>query len=297
MTARLAQEISYASSIPGRPGRLFVRTLENLTGRRDLIRRAQGYEAELAGGRPFWEVIAARYGLRLELTGHALESIPKQGPLVIVSNHPYGVLDGLMMGQILSRVRGSGFRILAHQVFRKAPELEDVILPIDFSQTQAAARANIATRRAALDHLAGGGAIGVFPGGTVATPKRPFGPPMDPAWRLFTARMVARSGAAVVPVFFEGHNSRLFHLASHVSYALRMGLLIKEFRARVDTPVKLRIGATLRPDRLAPYAGDPQRLINFLREQTFALSPDPLNWRETGYEFEPRYRQIEDAFA
>ena len=294
---RLAQDISYASSISTLPGRMLVRSLENLTGRRGLIRRVDGYDTDVAQGRPFWDVIAARYGLRLEQTGHRLETIPTDGPLVIVSNHPYGVLDGLMMGQILSRVRGRNFKILAHQVFRNAPELEEVILPIDFSETPEAARANIATRRAALDHLAAGGAIGVFPGGTVATPKRLFGPPMDPAWRLFTARMVLRSGASVVPVFFEGHNSRLFHLASHVSYTLRMGLLINEFRARVDMPVKVRIGGVVPPKRLAPYAGDPRRVINFLRAQTYALSPDPVDWRETGYEFEPRYRQMNEAFA
>lgn len=297
MTARLAQEISYANAIPSLPGRLLVRTVENLGGRRGLIRRAEGYERDVAGGRPFWEVIAERYGLRLDLVGRGLDAIPREGPLVIVANHPYGILDGLMMGHILSAVRGGDFRILAHQVFRRAPELDRVILPIDFSETAEAARANIAARRAALDHLAAGGAIGVFPGGTVATPARLFGPPMDPAWRLFTARMVARSGAAVVPVFFEGHNSHLFQLASRLSYGLRMGLLLKEFRARLDTPVRAVVGPTLQAERLAPYVDDPRRLMNHLRQRTYALSPEPLDWRETGYEFEPRYRVPQEALA
>lgn len=290
MKSGIARDISYASTVDCPRRRVLVRLVENLTGRPGLIRRARGYEDELASGANFWEVIAQKYGLRLELSGRGIDAIPATGPLVIVSNHPYGVLDGLMMGYILSKARGD-FRILAHKVFRRAPELENAVLPIDFSETAEAIRCNIATRRTALDFLAQGGAVGVFPGGTVSTPARLFGPAMDPAWRLFTARMVARSGASVVPVFFEGSNSRLFHLASHISYSLRTGLLLKEFRARVDTPVRANIGAPIPPQRLADYAGDPHHLTEVLRSRTYTLSPEPLNWRETGYEFEERYRQ------
>lgn len=286
--ARIAHDISYANGLPGLRGQV-VRTLENLTGRPGLIRRAAGYDREVAEGRNFWEVMSERYGVGLEFSGRGLDAIPAAGPLVLVSNHPFGVLDGLAMGQILNRTRGD-FRILAHQVFRRAPELERVVLPIDFSETADAARANIATRKQALCYLAQGGAVGVFPGGTVSTPTHPFGRPMDPAWRLFTARMVARSSAAVVPVFFEGANSRLFHLASHMSYSLRMGLLLKEFRARVDKPVRITIGPTIAPDRLADFGRDPRALTRFLRQRTYALSPEGVDWQDTGHEFEGKHR-------
>lgn len=288
-TARIARDISYANDMPGIRGH-FVRTLENLTGRPRLIRRARGYDADVARGDDFWDVMVRRYGVRLDSVGRTLADIPHRGPLVLVANHPFGILDGLMMGHILSRVRGGDFRILAHQVFRRAPELERVILPIDFSETAPAARANIETRKTALDYLGRGGAIGVFPGGTVSTPTRPFGQPMDPAWRLFTARMVARAGATVVPVFFEGTNSRLFHIASHLSYSVRMGLLLNEFSAKTDRPVRATIGAPIAPDRLADFASDPRALMDYLRLRTYALSPDPLDWRATGHEFEKRHR-------
>ncbi|MCB1330390.1 MAG: lysophospholipid acyltransferase family protein [Maritimibacter sp.] len=288
-TARIARDLSYASGLPGLRGRL-VRTVEALTGRPALVRRARGYDVELASGGDFWEVMAQRYGLSLDLVGRGLADIPREGPLVVVANHPFGILDGLMMGHILARARGGDFRILAHQVFGRAPELERVILPIDFSETPCATRDNVATRRAALDYLSAGGAVGIFPGGTVSTPAHPFGQPMDPAWRLFTARMVLRSRATVVPVFFEGANSRLFHIASHMSYALRMGLLLKEFRARTDRPVRATIGAAINPERLAAYAADPRALMAYLRQRTYGLSPEPLDWRACGHEFEAHHR-------
>jgi putative hemolysin len=223
------------------------------------------------------------------VVGGSLSSIPREGPLIAIANHPYGILDGLMMGHILSRTRGD-FRILAHQVFRRAEELDRVILPVDFAESKEAMRQNIATRRESLAYLARGGAIGVFPGGTVATAARPFGRPMDPGWRGFTARMIGKSGATVVPIYFEGHNSRLFQLASHLHYTLRMALLINEFRARVDEPVRVVIGEPILPERLAPHARDTKAMMEFLRAQTYALSPTPVNPHLLGFEFEERHR-------
>jgi putative hemolysin len=175
-------------------------------------------------------------------------------------------------------------------VFRRAEELNRVILPVSFDETKEGIRQNIETRKECLRYLADGGAIGVFPGGTVATAARPFGRPMDPGWRSFTAKMVTKSGATVLPIFFEGHNSRLFQLASHLHYTLRMALLINEFRARVDEPVRMVIGQPIPRDRLALHARDTRALMEYLRAQTYALSPSPINHADLGFEFEERYR-------
>lgn len=282
-------EISYASSARSRAGRAVIRTIETLSGRPRLIARAEGYEQEVAGGRDFWSVMLARYGLSLELISGRLEDIPASGPLVVVANHPFGILDGLVMGHVLAARRGA-FRILAHRVFRRAEALDRVILPLDFDATPAAVRANLATRAEALSWLGGGGAMGVFPGGTVSTAAKPFGPPMDPVWRGFTARMITRSGATVVPVYFDGANSRLFQIASHLNYTLRMALLIREFRARVDTPVRIAVGTPIPPERLAPLTGDTRALMAFLRAATYGLSPRPVDAAQLGHEYEEHYR-------
>ncbi|MFC7703489.1 lysophospholipid acyltransferase family protein [Plastorhodobacter daqingensis] len=272
--SHIARDISYASSARTRGGRAVIRLVENATGRIDLIRRAEGYDRDVAAGRCFWQVLTDRYGLKLELAGGSLENIPAEGPLVVVANHPYGILDGLMMGRILSERRGD-FRILANSVFRRAEALERVILPISFDDTRAAVQLNIETRAAAVAHLQSGGAMAVFPGGTVSTAIRPFGRPMDPGWRSFTARMVARSGATVVPVFFAGHNSRLFQLASHLHQTLRLALLLKEFRARVDHPVRVVIGAPIPASDLHRFGPDAKAMMDFLRRRTYELSPEP----------------------
>jgi putative hemolysin len=289
MNRHIAREISYASSAASRGGRAMIRAVENVTGRAGLIRRAKGYEHEVARGRDFWQVIVERYGLSLDVIGGSLDNIPAKGPLILIANHPYGILDGLMMGHILSKVRGD-FRIIAHRIFRRAEELNRIILPVAFDDTKEAVRQNLETRALALDYLGQGGAIGIFPGGTVSTAARPMGPPMDPVWRTFTAKMIARSEATVVPVFFEGHNSRLFQLASHLHSTLRLALLIKEFRARIDEPVRVVVGQQIPRDQIDARKSDPKAMMDFLRKATYELSPKPLKSFGYGFEFEEKYR-------
>jgi putative hemolysin len=283
-----ARDISYSHSASTRGGRAVIRLLENATGRVGLIRRARGYETEVAAGRDFWQVMVDRYGLRLEIMSGSLANLPPTGPLIAIANHPYGILDGLMLGHILSVARGD-FRILAHQVFQKARELEKVVLPVDFAETKEAVQRNLDTRSEALAYLSAGGCVGVFPGGTVSTAARPFAHPMDPGWRAFTARMIARSNATVVPIYFDGHTSRLFQLASHLHVTLRMGLLIQEFRKRIDTPVRIAIGEPVPRSEIDARTRNPREMMDFLRETTYALSPVPLQSSQYGFEFIERH--------
>jgi putative hemolysin len=285
----IARDISYASSAQSRGGKAFIRAMENATGRIRLIKRAQGYEDDVAMGRDFWSVMVDRYGLSLDVVGGGLDNIPASGPVIVISNHPYGILDGLMLGYILQQARGD-FRILANSVFKRAEDLNRIILPISFDETKEAVALNIQTRKDALRYLSDGGVIGVFPGGTVSTAPTMFSRPMDPGWRSFTARMIAKSGATVVPVYFDGHTSRLFQVASHLNYTLRMALLIKEFRARVDAPVKVVIGDPIANGEIAQYAKDPKGMMDFLRARTYALSPEPVKSLGYGFEFEEKHR-------
>ncbi len=286
----VSRQITYAHSAQTKAGRAVIRMLENATGRIGLIRRAQGYEQEVAVGANFWSVMAERYGLSLDIAGGSLENIPRTGPLLVVANHPYGILDGLMMGHILSQTRGD-FRILANDVFDRAEELRRVILPISFDETREAVALNLHTRKTALEYMRAGGAIGVFPGGTVSTAARPFGAAFDPAWRNFTARLVAKSDAQVVPIYFDGRNSRLFQLASHAHPTLRLALLINEFKRHTDKPVRVVIGEPIARDVLDKYRHSPKAMMDFLRQATYELSSTEGGVAPFGYEFEDKHKR------
>ena len=289
MDKQAPSQISYAKAAQSRAGQNVIKLIENAIGRQGLINRAQDYDIEIAQGRSFWEVMLSRYGVSLDLISGSLADIPAQGPLVLVANHPFGILDGLVMGHILS-MRRPAFHILANSVFQNAPELAGTVLPISFDETKEAVKLNLETRAAALSSLKAGGAISVFPGGTVSTAAKPFQRPMDPSWRRFTARMITKSNATVVPVFFDGQNSRLFQLASHIHYNLRVALLLKEFGRRADQPVKIAVGKPISPETIAACSHDAQAMMDYLREQTYALSPQGVANAGYGFEFEEKYK-------
>ena len=285
MKKEVARDISYSSSAKSKAGRAVIRSIENITGRISLIKKAKDYENEVAAGRDFWEVILEKYNIRLNILGGSLENIPKKGPVVVVANHPYGILDGLMLGYILSTTR-TDFRILAHRVFKKAQDLDKVILPINFDETRDGMAQNIETRKKAISYLSNGGCVGIFPGGTVSTSVKPFGKAMDPSWRKFTARLIAKSKAQVVPIYFEGSNSRLFQIASHLHYNLRMALLIKEFRRRTNDKVSVVVGEAFADHKIDEYKKSAEELMNFLRTETYKLSPEKTKGFDKGFDFD-----------
>lgn len=284
---QVTREISYAGSASTRAGRALIRTVENLTGRPRLIHMARNYQTDISAGRDFWAVMVERYGLGLDVIAGCIADIPHTGPLVVVANHPFGILDGLLLGHLLQQARPD-FRIVAHQVFGKADDLNEVILPISFDETKEAQRINLATRREAIGYLRAGGCVGIFPGGTVSTATSPRGVPLDPRWRNFTARMIATSGATVVPVYFHGVNSRRFQVASHMHQTLRMALLISEFKARIGAHVPIVIGQPVPTDEIDRHCHDASALMDMLRTRTYDLSPVPVAAGALGHEFASR---------
>ena len=277
----VARDISYATSANGLMGQFLIRSIENITGRLGLIRRAKDYEKEVARGRNFWEVIVERYNIEINIVKGCFEDIPNEGPVVIVSNHPFGILDGLLMGYILSKTR-KDFKIIANRVFRKAKDLDEVVLPISFEENREGNLQNLKTRNEAINFLKAGGIVGIFPGGTVATSAKLFSRPLDPFWKRFTSKLILKSDATVVPIFFGGSNSRLFQIVSHMSYNLRMALLIREFGMKVDKKVDVGIGKKISSNYLQKYSKDLDGMMEYLRLQSYSLSNDPNQTFENG---------------
>ena len=109
---------------------------------------------------------------------------------------------------------------------------------------------------------------------------------MDPSWRKFTARLIAKSKAQVVPIYFEGSNSRLFQIASHLHYNPRMALLIKEFRRRTNDKVSVVVGEAFSDHKINEYKKSAEELMNFLRTETYKLSPAKTKGFDKGFDFD-----------
>jgi len=261
---------SYASADDPALRRIAIRTIERLTGQSRLQRMYLDSHRSPRAGEGFWDAAVRQLDLRVEYDEARLRAIPAVGPVVIVANHPFGVLDGLVISHLVAKVR-TDFKVLTNSILCRASELQPYLLPIDFAQTPAALATNLRSRADALAWLCAGGALVVFPGGAVATSERMFARhAVDPEWKLFTAKAIRRAGATVVPVFFEGQNSRLFQLASHVSLTLRLSLLFNELRNKIGSAVAVRIGAPV-PFAELSHLADHKALADHLRRATYEL--------------------------
>ena len=264
-------ELSYAAYFDDPVKRRLVRAVEHLSGQPRLKKLYEHYREHLANDVPFFEAAIRLLDLDVQFSASRLADIPREGPLVVVANHPFGVLDGLVICWLVS-LRRPDFRVLTNAALDGVPEARDYLLRVDFSGTREALAANVAMRKAALSHVGQGGCVIVFPSGGVATTPRPFDrTAVDDEWKPFTAKLITHGKAPVTPIFFDGQNSRLFQVASHLSLELRLALVFREVRRRMGKSLRVEIGETLPPDVLAA-AGKRRGLMEFLRERTYELA-------------------------
>jgi putative hemolysin len=263
---------SYATASDPPIKRGLIRLVEKATGQPKLKRMYVHNQRFPRSGEDFWHAAVRSLELDVRYDAHALATVPKTGPLVFVANHPYGVLDGIVMAWLVSKVRPD-FVVLTHIVLTRAPEAAPFILPIDFSGADGAEQTNLTSRATARAHLAKGGAVVVFPAGAISTSPDKFGlkPAVDGRWQTFASQLIQRSKATVVPIWFGGQNSRLFQIASHVSLTLRLSLIFHEVKTRIGTGLPVAIGAPIPFTSLAAIK-DRQALADDLRGRVYALT-------------------------
>jgi putative hemolysin len=179
------------------------------------------------------------------------------------------------------QLRGN-VRILTNSLLCRVPEVDPHLLPVDFSGTPEARRLTAETRRQAAALLAAGKVVAVFPAGGVATANKPLtGRAVDAPWHPFIGRLATIPGVTTLPVHFAGQNSRLFQIASHTSYPLRVALIFHETRRRMGRPVELRIGKPVTAAELVSL--DREQLAADLRRRCMTLAEPALKDIEETY--------------
>jgi putative hemolysin len=276
-----ADSFSYAEPDDPRLKRFFIRLIERMSGQPYLKRLYEDHLANPKPGESFWDSAVRRLELRIVCNDDALAHWPREGPLIVVSNHPFGVLDGVVICQLVARVR-EDFRVLTNAILTRAEEIRKFLLPIDFTESESAVKTNLQSRATAKTHLVEGGCLIIFPAGGVSTTPTPWHRrAVDAEWKTFTGRLIGQAKAPVAPVFFAGQNSRMFQIASHISMTLRLSLLFKEVHDRIGSELHVRIGDPVPFDQL-PATGDRQAFMRHLRDMTYRLGegvPQPAKSR------------------
>ena len=248
--------------------RTLIRSVERLSGRagferlyRDWQKKPREPEASI-----FSEAVG-ELGLSTDISAEELARIPESGPLLVVSNHPFGIVDGLFIGHLIASVR-KDVKLICHSLLCQPREARDALLPIDFGAGPEARRTSAETRRKAVEWLDQGHVLIIFPAGGVATAVTPMDRnAADFEWHPFLSRLARRHGVKTLALYVQGRNSRLFQLASHASYALRVALIFFETRRRMKRPVTVRVAEPV--ECAAMGKAD---VVAWLRARTFAMA-------------------------
>ena len=265
------RNLSYANTFANPFKANTIRAIEWLTGKLHLLRLIRKFEQSgVRHGQGFWADALHAMGIELATPGEQIKKIPESGPVVVVANHPHGLVDGMILAELIGRVR-TDYKILTRSILTGVSAVEMFMIPVPFPHEEGAREKNLEMRNKAMMHLDKGGLIALFPAGVVATSERLFGPAVEAEWNLFTARMIRRSGATVVPVFFPGSNSRLYHIANRFSATLRQGLLIHEVRKALNRPQAPVVGESISPQEIKIRSHRPRRFLLWLRLKTLAL--------------------------
>ena len=265
------RQLSYANTFTNPVQRNTIKTLELLTGKLHLLRKVRQFEKMgIPVGQPFWKQALDLLGINLLTKQSEIAKIPKKGSLVITANHPHGLVDGMVLAELIGKVR-TDYKILTRSLLTGVQQIDQFMIPVPFDHEENALKKSLEMRKSAMDHLKKGGVIVVFPSGKVASSETMFGNVVEGDWNPFTAKLIQKSGANVLPIFFPGSNSRIYQIANQVSATLRQGLLIYEVVHAMNKPQSPFVGSLIKQDEIAPWKSDPRGFMRWLREQTLGL--------------------------
>ena len=235
---------------------------------------------------PFCSAALKTLGITLSVDERQLAAIPRSGPVVMVSNHPFGAIEGIAMIALIEGIRAD-VKVIANGVLRIFPDLAKKCIFVNPFTSKEAQRENVSAVRAAYDWVAQGGLLVVFPAGEVSHFFLRHRRVTDPVWRDTAARIALRAAASVVPLYFCGTNSLRFHIAGLFHPRLRTALLPSELFNKRNRTLHLEIGTPI-PYRKIKAFSSASALSRYMRTRTYALAGRVDGSREKSTATAPR---------
>ncbi|MEM6577616.1 MAG: 1-acyl-sn-glycerol-3-phosphate acyltransferase [Pseudomonadota bacterium] len=267
------RSLTYANTFDSSATALTIRAIEWLSGKMKILRMIREFEKkESPTGQAFWRAALDTMGIDLLTPQSQIDLIPPTGPVVVVSNHPHGLVDGMILADLIGR-RRTDYKILTRALLTGIDEVAaSYMISVPFPHEPDAQRKSVEMRAKAMAHLKEGGVISVFPSGVVASSDTMFGPVIEREWAVFTAQMIRRSSAQIVPIYFPGANSRVYQIANCISPTLRQSFLLHEVVKSCNKPQVPVVGAPITADRMSMLESDPRGFMSWLREHTLSLA-------------------------
>ena len=239
----------------------------------DQINQTYFKAASKMDDRHFSDKVLEVLNVTWQVADEDLSRIPKEGPLVVVANHPFGGIEGIILSALLNSVRPD-VKLMANFLLEKLPAFRDAFIFVDPFGSESSARANLKGLKEAIAWLRGGHALGIFPAGEVSHIDLKRGGVTDPEWAGSIARLIRKTETPVLPMFFQGSNGLLFNLLGLVHPRLRTAMLPKEMVNKRDKEIRIRIG-NLIPFKKLERLSDDRDFMDYLRMRTYYLQNRP----------------------
>lgn len=196
-------------------------------------------------GKDFFDAFIREQGLSYVAFEEDLAKIPKTGPFILVSNHPLGAIDGILMIKILSEIRPD-FKVMGNFLLEKIEPIQPYVIPVNpFEGERKSIRNSSLGMRNTLKHLQEGGCVGIFPAGEVSNKNNEFNEIRDKAWEKPALKLIKAAKVPVVPMYFHAKNSLLFYNLAKIHPDLQTAMLPAEMLRKREKPIRIRIGKPL----------------------------------------------------
>jgi len=250
--------------------RIVKRPLESVSGLR-AADRIYDQAWKMPRDIPFCDRALQAIGVRTDFSEEALLKVPKEGPVMVVANHPFGGIEGVILLSLLRRVRPD-VKAMANYLLSAIPDMKDDFILVDPFASRNSAKANLRPIKESLTWLKDGHLLIVFPAGEVSSFDRRTLRVRDPAWSASIAALVRKTNATAVPVFFPGRNSLFFNLVGLIHPVFRTSLLPRQLINKKGRTLAVRIGTPLTAKALEPFSLDDVQLIKYLRFRSYLLA-------------------------
>ena len=258
-------------------GQLFIMITELLTGKLKLKKLYDEYLSENRPPQYFWNDAVSKLNLKIKTNFKEGSHIPKNGRLIVIANHAFGVADGVSICSVISKVR-QDYKMITHKVLRQADAVKNKILPIDFNETKEALLTNIHTRKEAEKVLKNEGVLILFPSGRIATKKdlKKSTKADDGEWKQWVSKLILKTKSPVLPIYFDGQNSQWYHIANKLGLTFRYSLCMYELKRKIGDDIYMHFGSLIKYENLAKI-GDIKEITKYLRSTTYSLDPHLKN--------------------
>lgn len=219
-------------------------------------------------GKEFVQDMMRQYNITCDINENDYSSIPKEGGFVVVSNHPFGAIEGLILYDAITNVRPD-FKVMANFILSRIPNLDDIFFAVNPFENNKNWKSSVGGIRASMQQLSEGHGLGVFPAGEVS---RYHGNkfPEDIRWSASIAKMIKSMNVPVIPVYFDGNNSKKFYVLAKIHTFLATMRLPREILTKRNKKIIMKMGKPIMPSEMAIYE-KPEDLAAYLRSRSYAL--------------------------